>query len=734
MHMNGAIRRATIVRVAAIVVLLAGAVTAGQAPPAESQGPAAPNFKLQVDYVELDAFVTDQQGRFVRDLKKEDFQVLEDRRPQTITGFSLVDIPIDRDVRPLFTSRPVEADVMTNARAFDGRIYILVLDDAHVEFQHTPRVAAAARRFIEQNLGANDLMAVVTVEGKAESSQEFTSNKRLLLAAVDKFRGRAQRSATLAGSLQQSLTTAGSRSNTLGSRQPGQAVEDPLDDERALDARATIEQLRAIADWFGSVRGRKKAILLVSEGIDYDVNDVFNRPEAALLIDGTRDLIRSATRSGVTIYGIDPRGITDRGDQGVELSGLAAGSDPRSSRNSGLLGLQNELRLQQSSLRTFAEETGGFAVLNTNGFADAFDRIVQENSSYYVLAYYPPNPKRDGKFHDIQVKVNRPGLTVRARRGYANPDGKLVSGSLDPDGKITAEAREALQSPLPISGLAMRVFAAPFKGTAPNASVLLGVEMRGQDLRLGGGDKLQVTYVAQDARTKERFSSTETMTLNLRPEIKANVQRAGMRTLSRIQIPPGRYQLRVAANDLDTRAVGSVVYDLDVPDFFKSPLAMSGVVLSSGVARKLLTIHADEELKQVLPAPPMGNRIFPVGDELSLFVEIYDNASGSPHKVDIATTVTSDEGTVRLKTEDVRDSSELLGKNGGYGYSSRVPLAGLTLGLYVLKVEARSRLGQEPAANRQVPFRIVAPDSRELSSSLQLSGGLELSSGEGKSK
>jgi hypothetical protein len=96
--------------------------------------------------------------------------------------------------------------------------------------------------------------------------------------------------------------------------------------------------------------------------------------------------------------------------------------------------------------------------------------------------------------------------------------------------------------------------------------------------------------------------------------------------------------------------------------------------------------------------------------------------------------VTSDEGTVRLKTEDVRDSSELLGKNGGYGYSSRVPLAGLTLGLYVLKVEARSRLGQEPAANRQVPFRIVAPDSRELSSSLQLSGGLELSSGEGKSK
>src|SRR5580704_10324059 len=99
-HMN---RR---MRMAGVVVLLAGAAVAGQTP-APPQGPEVPNFKLQVDYVEVDAFVTDQQGRFVRDLKKEDFQVLEDRQPQTITGFSLVDIPIDRDVRPLFTSRPV---------------------------------------------------------------------------------------------------------------------------------------------------------------------------------------------------------------------------------------------------------------------------------------------------------------------------------------------------------------------------------------------------------------------------------------------------------------------------------------------------------------------------------------------------------------------------------------------------------------------------------------------------
>ena len=113
-------------RLLGLILLLAGtSLTAGQAPagqtPAPPQGPETPTFKLQVDYVEVDAFVTDQQGRFVRDLKKEDFQVLEDGKAQTISAFTLVDIPIERPDRALFTPQPVEPDVKTNARPFDGR-------------------------------------------------------------------------------------------------------------------------------------------------------------------------------------------------------------------------------------------------------------------------------------------------------------------------------------------------------------------------------------------------------------------------------------------------------------------------------------------------------------------------------------------------------------------------------------------------------------------------------------
>jgi hypothetical protein len=253
----------------------------------------------------------------------------------------------------------------------------------------------------------------------------------------------------------------------------------------------------------------------------------------------------------------------------------------------------------------------------------------------------------------------------------------------------------------------MQVFAAPFKGTAPNASVLLGVEMSGKDLRLAAGDKLQLSYYAVDAKGKLQGGNTETVTLNLKAETKATIEQTGMRTLSRLHIPPGRYQLRVAANDLSGGKVGSVLYDLEVPDFVKAPFSMSGLVMTSAAASRLPTVRPDQELREVLPASPAGMRVFPLNDELALFAEVYDNAGASPHKVDITTTLTSDEGKVMYKAEEVRDSSDLQGKTGGYGYVTRVPLKDLPVGLYVLKVEARSRLGSNTTAERQVQLRIV---------------------------
>jgi len=92
-----------------------------------------------------------------------------------------------------------------------------------------------------------------------------------------------------------------------------------------------------------------------------------------------------------------------------------------------------------------------------------------------------------------------------------------------------------------------------------------------------------------------------------------------------------------------------------------------------------------------------------------MFVEVYDNEASKPHKVDIVTTVSTDEGAVVAKTEEVRDSSELQGRRGGYGYATRIATKGLTPGPYVLTVSARSRLGNAPAAERRVQFTVTPP-------------------------
>jgi VWFA-related protein len=702
-------------RFVVVLALLAGVVfTAGpssQSSQDQAQPVATtptPTFKAQVEYVEVDALVTDAQGRSVRSLTRDDFQVFEDGKRQNITSFTLVDIPVERPDRPLFQPNALEPDVASNERPFDGRVYVMILDDLHMAALRSQLAKNAARQFIQRNLGANDLMAIVTTGGRSDQSLEFTNNRRLLLAAVDKLMGQKLTSATINRSAEYY------RTRDLGL--PTSNIGDPQDLERAHNARNTLTTVKAVAEWFGGVRGRRKSILFVSEGIDYDVTDLIRNfdstpSSASTILDDTREAIAAATRNNVSIYAIDPRGLTSLADETIGVSSLPDFDDP--SIGIGNSSLNNELRLSQDSLRTLADETGGFAAVNTNQFANAFERIVNDNSAYYVLAYYPPSNKRDGKFHKIEVRVARPGLTVRSRKGYQAPRGKApVAASVTP-GKVSTEVTEALNSPIPVSGLGMRIFAAPFKGTAPNASVLLGVELVGRDLALVQDGKVEISYFAFDTAGKVKAGSTDSLTTNLRPETKTRVQQTGFRMLNRLQLPPGRYHIRVASHDSAGGRLGSVAYDLEVPDFAKQAFTMSGVIMTSMTTSGMVTPKADDSLKDVMPAPPIASRVFPQNDEIALFAEVYDNQSSTPHRVDIVTTIQTDEGKVVFKTEDERNSSELQGGKGGYGYTTRIPLIDVPPGDYVLSVQARSRLGDNVGVGRQIRI-VVAPPVRTV--------------------
>lgn len=690
-------------RVVAAFLLLGGAMVSGQ------QAPQTPTFRVSVDNVEVDVLVTDAQGNYVRDLKKEDFQIFEDGKPQPLSNFVPIVIPVERGQQPLFTSRTVEPDVQTNERPFNGRVYVMVLDSAHTLPQNTNLMRNAAKKFINEKLGSNDLMAIVTARGAAggpEDGQEFTNNRRLLTAVVEKFRGTQPRSAVI-NKIEDLQNNAPIRA-ALGPSAPPPVDIDAK--EREFNARAVLEELTAVCDWFSVVHGRKKSILFFSEGINYDIHDVFangGNNSAAQIQERVQDLVRAATKANASIYSIDPRGLMGLSDASIDLQSV----DPADPGGAGLdqRGLQNEDRLARESLQTFSGETGGFAVVNTNRLANAFDRIVDENSSYYVLAYVPPNPKRDGKYHNINVRVNRPGVTVRFRKGYANPTGKPpapTSGTLPPD------LVEALRSPVPVSGLGMKVFAAPFKGTAPNASVLMGLELRGRDLTTAANGTVDIAYSAVDARGRSKASSRDTLTLNLRPETKEKVQKDGIRFLNRLELPPGRYQLRIAVHDAGNGASGSILYDLEVPDFSKERIAMSGLVLTSAAASIMPTARPDNELRMVLPGPPAAIRTFAQTDQIALFADVYDNDVTPVHKVDITTTLTADAGRVVFKNEEERSTADLGGKPGGFGIGTTLSLADFDPGLYVLRIEARSRLGDNVMASREVQINITAPEGQ----------------------
>jgi VWFA-related protein len=666
-------------------------------PPQTDQPPIT--FKVEVNYVEIDAVVTDQQGNFVRTLKQDDFQVLEQGKPQTVSVFSLVDIPVEKFDPPLFKTKPIEPDVRSNRKEFDGRVFVLVLDDLNTHFARSPRVKLAARQFIERYLGANDVAAVVQTGGGRSTGQEFTGSRERLIRAVDRFMGQKERSAT--------LEKIDDYYRTLGTGATPRDANEPI---RVYKARSTYATLKNVADYMAGIRGRRKAVVFFSEGIDYDIYDQFRNTYASDIRMYSQDAIAAATRANVTFYSVDPRGLSSF-DDAAEISSLPLDQ----SLGLGVAALQREMTLSQDSLRTLSEETNGFAAVNSNDFASSFARIIQDNSSYYVLGYYSEDAKRDGQFRNVAVRMKQPGLQVRARKGYVAAKGKPRAGTPPPPGIAASIAmRETLDSPVPVTGLAMTAFAAPMAGATasrPKASILVVVELEGRLLKFKEekglfANNVELAIIAMDDTGRIRDGAKDVASLQLKPETHAAILANGVRLTRRLELLPGRYQLRIGARETGGGLTGSVLYDLDVPDFTKGDLAMGGILLTSAASTRIPTANPDPDFKEILPASPSALREFPRGDQLTLAADVYDNRVATPHRVEIRTTVTADDGTVVFNARDERRTEELKGVNGTYGHVATIPLTNTAPGRYVLKVEAQMLLSNGATVSREVEFTV----------------------------
>ncbi len=671
-------------------------------PPAPQQPPIT--FRAEINYVEVDARVLDPQGKFITGLKAEDFEVLEDNRPQKVTAFSMVNIPVERVERPLFASRPVEPDVRNNLQGADGRIYLIILDDLHTQALRSTLTKTAARMFIERYVGANDLAAVIHTGGVTNGNQDFTNNQRLLLQAVDKFMGRKLRSSTL-----NKIDDYQRRAGTALAGDPAQDIEDR---ERGFQARAALETTRNLANYLGNIRGRRKAIVMFSEGIDYNIYDIMSinnsgATEASSVMDATRDMIAAATRANVAVYGIDPRGLGASFENFAEVQSFPDDTSLGLNQSA----LFNEVRLAQDSLRTMSDETGGFAVVNRNDFANAFQRIVDDNSSYYMLGYYSSNDRRDGRFRRIEVRLkNRPGLVVRARKGYVAPRGRAPEVKAAAKDGPSLELKEALESPLPLPGLPLAVTATVFKGAAQRGSVVIATFVHGGSLPFVEEkgvlrNDLEVVGIATDDKGRSFSTDRNTVNLTMKPDTANRVKATGFRVIQSLDLAPGRYLLRVAVKEGNTRKAGMATFDLEVPEFTRSPLTISDIALTSALSGTAPTIRPKDPLEKILPGPLTTYREFPSIDEIALFAEIYDNIKQT-HKTEIVATVKAEGGQTVFESREERDSSELAGSAGGYGFQTRVPLGKLAAGLYVLRVEATARVGDRATVAKETVFRV----------------------------
>ena len=293
---------------------------------------------------------------------------------------------------------------------------------------------------------------------------------------------------------------------------------------------------------------------MFSEGIEYDVTDFMNNASAMTILNTTRDTISAATRANVAFYTVDPRGLTNYAEEGMAIS-PPTDADP--GLNLGMSGIYNEGRMAQDSLRTLAEGTGGFAALNSNDFSTAFERIVDENSSYYVIGYYPTNDKRDGSFRRIDAEgvAARRDREVAPRLRGAPGQGAGAEGLPREDRDARPNWRVALNSPIQVGGCRLSVFAAPFRGEAPKATVALVT---------------QIMPVTAHGRKPRTASSSTNSTCRSLPSIRRArcaaaratrpISRCARRPTSACSSTasassrgstcrPGRYQLRVALQD-----------------------------------------------------------------------------------------------------------------------------------------------------------------------------------------
>jgi VWFA-related protein len=390
-----------------------------------------PTFRVNVDLVTLDVIPRAANGQFQADLRAEDFQILEDGVPQQISSMVLVHGGrVFNIVQPPTSAAPAapEGLILPRARPADstaGRIFVLVVDDLHFTAIETPHVRALLKKVVKSLFHPGDMFAMFST-GPSSVEIPVSYDRGVLESAISKVAGHGMSYRDIMDARDGSLGPQGLRHN----------------------AHVAFKTAYELLGNLEHVRDRRKTLILVSNGYDFDpfpqgrtgTDQVFGGRYGSPWVDPERGdrflsleqqnnrfadgdlaselsaLTGAANRVNATIYALDPRGV-------VGTMTVVDQVDPTEMRT--------HISTTQGSLRTLAEATGGFAVVNDNEFDGALKRIDAETSDYYILGYYASNPDPKHRNRSVAVTTRRPGVEVSARGWYRTRSSQAPSSPKD---------------------------------------------------------------------------------------------------------------------------------------------------------------------------------------------------------------------------------------------------------------------------------------------------------------
>ena len=563
-------------------LLPALAIAFAQNPPPRS-GPAtgaAPSAVIRIDVslVQVDAVVTDSRDRRVTDLQAADFEILQDGKPRAITNFSYVStksegggaVPAHRSApaKPVKGETPPPPPALQPAEV--RRTLALVVDDLGLAAESVPPVRNAIRNFLDEQMRPGDLVAIVRTGAGMGALQQFTTDKRLLYAALDRVKYGPSRVGV-------------SSFAPLGTGGRGGAAINHLREETF--AVGTLGAIRFVVNAMSGFPGRK-AVVLFTE----NVRMIYRGSSDEIVADAVQKLNDAASRASVVIHAIDPRGvqsyIVTPADNTTRMPARRISRVPAQR--------EEEAIRTEDGMFVLAEETGGLFLHDANDLAGALRKAAEDSDGYYLIGYHPDastfeNANGQPKFHRIEVQVKRAGLRVRTRNGFFGEPG---GGARPLERTREAELNQALQSPFAAGSLHPRLTAVfsnlPLTGSFINALLYFNPKELMWSSEADGGHRarIDVAAAAFDENGLALAPIDATFTLQLDAREYGDALQKGM--VYGIHVPvarPGPYQVRAALRDAATEGSGSAQQYVEVPDVDSGRLALSGIVLQEAAAQ-----------------------------------------------------------------------------------------------------------------------------------------------------